>query len=83
MMRTSSAYLRKGVAKRVLEHNLEEAKRRGYRRVSLETGSLAVFDPARMLYASFGFHYCPPFADYLEDPNSVFLTKEIDVFYQR
>ncbi|QYR20929.1 GNAT family N-acetyltransferase [Paenibacillus sp. sptzw28] len=76
-MRTSSSHLRKGVAKRILEHIIEEAKRRGYQRLSLETGSMAAFDPARRLYASFGFQYCKPFAEYIEDPNSVFMTKEL------
>ncbi|MBM7691577.1 putative acetyltransferase [Peribacillus deserti] len=73
-MRTSSSHLRKGVAKRLLQHIIGEAKRRGYRQLSLETGSMDSFEPARRLYASFGFHYCKPFSDYLEDPNSVFMT---------
>jgi putative acetyltransferase len=76
-MRTSSSHLRKGVAKRMLEHIMEEARRRGYRRLSLETGSIDAFEPARRLYASFGFQYCKPFSDYMEDPNSVFMTKEL------
>lgn len=76
-MRTSSSHLRKGVAKRILQHIIEEAKRRGYQRLSLETGSMDAFEPARRLYASFGFQYCKPFSDYTEDPNSVFMTKEL------
>ncbi|MCY9667650.1 GNAT family N-acetyltransferase [Paenibacillus alginolyticus] len=76
-MRTSSSHQRKGVAKRILEHIIEEAKRRGYQRVSLETGSMEAFEPARRLYISFGFQYCQPFSDYIEDPNSVFMTKEL------
>ncbi|MEH7418135.1 GNAT family N-acetyltransferase [Neobacillus drentensis] len=76
-MRTSSKHLRKGVARRMLEHILDEARRRGYRRLSLETGSMAAFEPARRLYASFGFQYCEPFADYIEEPNSVFMTLEL------
>jgi putative acetyltransferase len=76
-MRTSSSHLRKGVAKRVLQHIIDEAKRRGYQRLSLETGSMEAFEPARRLYASFGFRYCEPFSDYIEDPNSVFMTKEL------
>jgi putative acetyltransferase len=76
-MRTSTSHLRKGVAKMLLGHILEEAKRRSYSRVSLETGSPAAFEPARRLYASFGFEYCGPFADYVEDPYSVFMTKEL------
>ena len=76
-MRTSSAHLRKGVAKRLLQHIVEEARRRGYRRLSLETGSMEAFEPARRLYAAFGFEYCGPFADYVEDPYSVFMTREL------
>ncbi len=76
-MRTASAHLRKGVAKRMLQHILTEAKQKGYRRLSLETGSQGAFAPARKLYESFGFQYCPPFADYRVDPNSVFMTLEI------
>jgi len=76
-MRTSSRHLRKGVAKTLLQHILAEAKRRGYSRLSLETGSAAAFDPARQLYVNFGFTYCGPFADYVEDPYSVFMTREI------
>ncbi len=76
-MRTSSLHLRKGVAKNLLNHILEEAKRRGYSRLSLETGSVEAFDPARTLYANFGFTYCEPFADYVEDPYSVFMTREL------
>jgi len=76
-MRTSSLHLRKGVAKRILQHLIEEGKRRGYRQLSLETGSMDSFSPARRLYTSFGFNYCHPFADYVEDPNSVFMIKDL------
>jgi len=76
-MRTSLLHLRKGVAKNLLNHILEEAKRRGYSRLSLETGSMEAFEPARKLYANFGFTYCEPFADYVEDPYSVFMTREL------
>ncbi len=76
-MRTSSSHLRKGVAKKLLGHILEEARRRSYNRVSLETVSMEAFDPARKLYAGFGFEYCGPFAEYAEDPYSVFMTREL------
>ena len=76
-MRTSSSHLRKGVAKKLLSHILKEARRRSYRRVSLETGSMEAFEPARKLYAGFGFEYCEPFAEYVEDPHSVFMTREL------
>ncbi|HEY4283288.1 MAG TPA: GNAT family N-acetyltransferase [Chthoniobacterales bacterium] len=73
-MRTASRHLRKGVALAMLNHMIAEAKRRGYRRLSLETGSMAAFEPARKLYQKTGFTHCLPFADYIEDPNSVFMT---------
>lgn len=76
-MRTSLRHRRKGAAKTILNHLLAEAKRRSYRRLSLETGSMEAFAPARTLYAGFGFTYCGPFADYVEDPYSVFMTKEL------
>ena len=76
-MRTSSSYLRKGVATRMLNHIVAEAARRNYRRLSLETGSMAYFEPAHNLYANFGFSPCGPFADYVEDPNSVFMTRVV------
>jgi len=76
-MRTASRHLRKGVARAVVHHIIAEAKRRGYRRLSLETGSMAAFEPARQLYAACGFTYCEPFADYVNDPNSVFMTKSL------
>ena len=76
-MRTAPAHLRKGVASSLLQHIINEAKRRNYRRLSLETGSMDAFEPARRLYAKFGFSLCGPFAGYVEDPNSVFLTREL------
>jgi putative acetyltransferase len=76
-MRTVNLHLRKGIAARLMRHILEEARRRSYQRLSLETGSVEAFAPARTLYASFGFKPCAPFADYVEDPYSVFMTKEL------
>jgi putative acetyltransferase len=76
-MRTVSSHLRKGVAATLMRHILDEAKRRSYERLSLETGSTEPFAPARSLYASFGFRPCRPFADYADDPFSVFMTREI------
>jgi putative acetyltransferase len=76
-MRTSSAHLRKGVAARLLQHIIDEAGRRSYERLSLETGSAEAFAPARRLYARFGFEPCGPFAGYIEDPYSVFMTRKM------
>lgn len=76
-MHTAQAARGRGVARRLVEHIIAEARRRGYRRLSLETGSMEAFAPARGLYAGFGFAYCAPFADYLPDPNSVFMTLDL------
>ncbi len=76
-MRTSRAFLRRGVAAKVLEHIIEEAKQRNYKRLSLETGSMDYFKPAHKLYERFGFKPTGPFADYKIDPNSKFFTKEL------
>lgn len=76
-MRTVLSHLRKGVAATLLQHILDEAKYRSYERLSLETGSMEAFAAARKLYARFGFRSCGPFADYVEDPYSVFMTKEL------
>ena len=74
-MRTAASFLRRGVASTMLAHLIEEARRRGFRQVSLETGSMDYFEPARRLYANFGFVKCGPFSSYVEDPNSVFMTR--------
>jgi putative acetyltransferase len=76
-MRTATAQRRRGIASRLLQHLLGEAERRGYCRVSLETGSMDGFAAARRLYAKFGFVPCGPFADYIEDPHSVFMTRAV------
>lgn len=76
-MRTASPHRRKGVGRAMLQHIIAEARRRSYARLSLETGSTSAFQPARTLYESFGFTYCPPFADYTDDPNSVFMTRTL------
>lgn len=73
-MRTVAAYRRRGVGMRLLQHIISTARFRGYRRLSLETGSMDYFAPARELYRRFGFTECEPFADYVPDPNSVFMT---------
>lgn len=73
-MRTANAHRRKGVARAVLECILAEARSRGYARVSLETGAAEPFIPAHTLYESVGFVRGGPFADYPDDPNSLFFT---------
>jgi len=76
-MRTAVARKRSGIASMVLGHIIAEARRMGFARLSLETGSADFFAPARKLYEKFGFTYCQPFADYRPDPLSVFLTRAL------
>ena len=76
-MRVAPAHRGTGLARRLLEQLLTEARRRGYRRLSLETGSMEFFAPARALYARHGFTACGPFGPYREDPHSVFMTREL------
>ena len=76
-MRTPRAARRRGAGRAILTHIVAEAKRRGYRRLSLETGANVAFTPAHKLYERFGFTYCGPFADYKADPNAVFMSLEL------
>jgi putative acetyltransferase len=76
-MRTAPAARGRGVAAFVLRHLLAEAAARGWRRVSLETGSQDFFAPARRLYARHGFVVTGPFGDYVLDPHSVFMTRSL------
>ncbi len=77
-MCTASAHRRKGVAAALLEHLIEVARNRAYRRVSLETGSTEPFTPARALYVRFGFVPCGAFGDYVDNSFSTFMTRELD-----
>ncbi|MET8146088.1 GNAT family N-acetyltransferase [Sphaerisporangium sp. NPDC005288] len=76
-MRTAPRRKRSGVATLLLEHIIGEARREGFTRLSLETGSQEFFLPARRLYEKLGFAYCEPFADYGHDPNSVYMTRTL------
>jgi putative acetyltransferase len=78
-MRTAKTHRQRGVASMMLGHILEEARRRGYRRLSLETGAMPFFEPARNLYRKFGFEPCGPFGSYKPDPNSAFFTRVFPV----
>ena len=77
-MRTAAAHRGRGVGARLVEHVVAEARRRGYRRLSLETGSADHFAAARRLYARHGFVPCAPFGEYRADRHSVHLTLSLD-----
>ncbi len=76
-MRTPKALRGRGAGRAILAHIMQVAQERGYRRVSLETGTVEAFMPAHRLYESVGFSSCGPFAGYAEDVNSAFMSKAL------
>jgi putative acetyltransferase len=78
-MHTAARHRGKGVGARLVTHMLDVARARGYRRVSLETGTADAFAPARALYGRFGFTVCPAFAQYRDDdPHSLCMTLSLE-----
>lgn len=78
-MRTAPHVRGRGIGRRLLAFALDDARSRGVRRISLETGSQDFFAPARALYAAHGFVPCGPFGGYVDDPNSAYLTRVLGV----
>jgi putative acetyltransferase len=76
-MRVAPGHTRRGIASLLLRHIIGEARARGFQRISLETGAMPFFEPARALYRKHGFDPCGPFAGYTDDPNSVFMTMRL------
>ena len=76
-MHTAQAARGRGLGRAMLRHLLGAARERGVRRVSLETGTVPAFAPARALYASAGFRPCGPFGDYKPMETSTFMTLEL------
>ncbi len=77
-MHTEQTCRRSGAGSMMLLHLMEQARRMGFSRLSLETGSWSYFLPARALYQRHGFVECPPFGNYRKDSNSIFMTLELD-----
>jgi len=77
-MHTAQAARRRGIGRAIVDHLVGVARDRGFRRVSLETGSMSAFAPARSLYAGAGFRPCGPFGDYSPSPNSTFMTLSLN-----
>ncbi|MDO3335145.1 GNAT family N-acetyltransferase [Mycobacteroides abscessus] len=76
-MRTAPAQRGRGIASALLLHALADARQRSITRISLETGSMDFFAPARAFYLKHGFTECGPFGTYTEDSNSIFLTLQL------
>jgi putative acetyltransferase len=77
-MHTAQAARGRGIGGAMLGHLISLARDRGCRRVSLETGAIPAFAPARALYAGAGFVPCGPFGDYTESPFNTFMTLTLD-----
>ncbi len=73
-MHTVEAARGRSIGRAMLDHLLSVARDRGFTRVSLETGAMDAFAPARSLYASAGFRPCQPFAEYVPSRNSTYMT---------
>ncbi|YAL83194.1 GNAT family N-acetyltransferase [Dermacoccaceae bacterium W4C1] len=76
-MRVDPVQRGRGLAREMVTHLIEDARARGVRRLSLETGSMEFFAPARALYAAAGFVECAPFGGYRPDANSFFMSKTL------
>ena len=77
-IRVVDKFRKKGVGEKIINHLIEEAKKLGIKKLSIETGSGKFFEPARKLFAKCDFQPCLPFAQYKEDPNSCFYTKDLN-----
>jgi putative acetyltransferase len=76
-MHTAQSMRGRGAGSAMLRHIIATARVSGMSRLSLETGSWEYFRPAHAFYRSHGFVECPPFADYVLDPNSVFMSLDL------
>lgn len=74
-MRTVAERRRRGAGTAMLDHLIREARKAGFTRLSLETGTADFFAPARAMYAKAGFKECAPFEGYCEDRYSTFMTR--------
>ncbi|MDA9698060.1 GNAT family N-acetyltransferase [Candidatus Pelagibacter sp.] len=76
-IRIHDEFRNKGFGIKIINHLIDEAKKLGIKRISIETGAGKFFEPARRLFKKCNFIPCKPFAHYKEDENSIYLTKLI------
>lgn len=76
-MRAAPTARRIGAGRTILKHIIAEGRKRGYARLSLETGTAQLHAPAVALYRSAGFVSCGPFADYQASPHNQFLSLDL------
>jgi len=77
-MHTAAEARGRGVGRALVDHIVTVARERGYRRISLETGSGPAFEAARNLYANASFMPCEAFGDYRPTPLSAYMTLVLD-----
>lgn len=76
-MRAAPAARGTGVGRAMLRHIIAEARRRGYTRLSLETGTALLHGPAISLYRSSGFAPCDAFGEYQPSPHNQFFRLDL------
>jgi putative acetyltransferase len=76
-MHTAEVARGRGIGRAMVNHLISVARARGMQRVSIETGTMAAFAPARSLYAHAGFEPCEPFGTYTPSPNSICMTRSL------
>ncbi|MDO5646554.1 GNAT family N-acetyltransferase [Paracoccus sp. (in: a-proteobacteria)] len=76
-MHILSEYRGRGLSRRLLDALTDAARDAGLSQLSLETGTEAIFAPARALYVAAGFTETGPFGAYRPDPNSAFFTRKV------
>ncbi len=76
-IRIHDEFRNKGFGIKIINHLIDEAKKLGIKRISIETGAGKFFEPARRLFKKCNFIPCKPFAHYKDDENSIYLTKLI------
>ena len=76
-IRIHDEFRNKGFGIKIIKHLIDEAKKLGIKRISIETGAGKFFEPARKLFKKCNFIPCKPFAHYKDDENSIYLTKLI------
>ena len=73
-IRVNDKFRKKGNGSKVVNHLIDEAKKLNIKKLNLETGAGAFFNPARKLFLKCGFTACKPFSHYKKDINSVYMT---------
>ena len=77
-MHVAQTARRQGVGRRLMNHLMTEARRRGYHSLWLETGNSDGFKAAVTLYYDMGFASCPPFGEYVATDFNIFMRLDLE-----